>query len=158
MLVSRRSPFAAPVIVHKAMLSSLSSPPTSLSRRRHLLRCITPHRLSRERPSLRAHPRPFSSQSLPRSVFLLHASRLLKMPPNPSDTENQQKPSKKTKKHMTPAELQAFIEASPKHKHVVKLYTPILVMGFISCAWVCIVVGTSVKFGELSSPPSIESD
>ena len=55
------------------------------------------------------------------------------------------------KKHMTPAELQAFIAASPKHKHVVRLYTPILVLGFVSCLWVLVSLGTSVGFGE-SSP------
>lgn len=49
---------------------------------------------------------------------------------------------------MTPEELEAFIRRSPKHKHIVKLYVPILVMGGVSTLFTAVVVGTSCGWGE----------
>lgn len=70
-------------------------------------------------------------------------------------------PGPKKPPPMSPAELEAFIKRSPKHKKVVALYTPILVMGGLSTLLAAVVIGTSCGWGECArsrGTPAREAD
>ncbi|ORY88290.1 hypothetical protein BCR35DRAFT_23731 [Leucosporidium creatinivorum] len=88
--------------------------------------------------------RPFASFPPPLSLCT-HISMSSPISTDPAPTKGPLGP--KEPPLMTPEELQAFINRSPKHKKIVKLYVPILVMGGVSTLFTAVVIGTSCSWG-----------